>query len=400
MEAVKKIVYIANARLPTEKAHGFQICKMCEAFARNGAEVELWHPSRKQSHLRGKNIFDYYGILKLFRVKTVGNFDVVRFEPFFPKSIFKFIFFLHALIWGLCVAIAARNQKADLYFTRDSQVGFWLVWLGLPTVYEGHLTPRRWQRRLVMATAKKPTLKLVVALADSIRQDFVYMGVPSEKVVVQVHGVDLALFQDLPTKRECRLRLSLPEGRPIVGYIGRFEAVGLEKGIPDLVRAMKSLPSVDGIEPLLLCVGGPMNSVPEYYDLALRIGIAEKRLLFMDRVPNWEVPYWIRACDVVLLPLSQKFASDAGMMPLKLFEYMAAEVPIMASDLPSIREILRHGDNAWLVEPGSPKALAEGVVSVLSDPLLCTRIANQAHEEAKKYSWENRASEILRNVKL
>ena len=41
-----KLIYIANSRIPTEKAHGFQIAKMCESFSRAGAETELWLPSR------------------------------------------------------------------------------------------------------------------------------------------------------------------------------------------------------------------------------------------------------------------------------------------------------------------------------------------------------------------
>ena len=62
------MIYIANARLPTEKAHGYQICKMCETFAENSVDVELWHPARNQtlSELRAKSVFDYYGIRPFF----------------------------------------------------------------------------------------------------------------------------------------------------------------------------------------------------------------------------------------------------------------------------------------------------------------------------------------------
>lgn len=400
---IQRLIYIANARLPTEKAHGFQICKMCETFADNGMDVELWHPSRNQtlSEFRAKSVFDYYGIRRIFRVKTVPNVDVVRLQPFFPKSIFKYVFFLHALMWGLYVAIVARKEKADLYFTRDSQVAYWLVRLGLPTIYEAHLTPRRGQRWLLTAIANKPMLKLVVALANSIREEFFYLGFPHEKIIVQGHGVDLSLFRDLPPRRECRGRLGLPLERIIIGYIGRFEAAGQERGIPDLVQAMKYLPSFDGIEPLLLCLGGPMNPVPAYYDLARRMGIAEERLLIIDRVPNSEVPYWIRACDLLLLPLSQEIASSSGSSPLKLLEYMATGACIIASDLPSIREVLRHGESGWLVGAKSPttaldsEALAKAINYLMCDDGLRTRIASEARKTAASYALGARVSSIL-----
>ena len=400
---LRRLIYITNARLPTEKAHGYQICKMCEAFAENGVDVELWHPFRNQtlSELRAKSVFDYYGIRRIFRVKTLANVDVIRLESFFPKSIFKYVFFLHALMWALYVAIAARKEKADLYFTRDSHIAYWLVRLGLPTIYEAHLAPKRGQRRLLTAISNKPMLKLVVALTDSIREELFYLGFPHEKIIVQGHGVDLSLFHDLPPRRECRSRLDLPLGRIIIGYIGRFEAAGQGKGIPDLVQAMKYLPSFEGTEPLLLCVGGPMSLVPAYYDLARRIGIAEERLLIIDRVPNSAVPYWIRACDLLLLPLSQKSASTVGSMPLKLLEYMAAGACIIASDLPPIREVLRHGESGWLVEARNPtdaldsEALAKAINYLMCDSGLRTRVANEARKTAASYAWGARVSSIL-----
>ena len=81
--------------------------------------------------------------------------------------------------------------------------------------------------------------------------------------------------------------------------------------------------------------------------------------------------------------------------PLKLFEYMAAGRPIVASDLPSLREVLRHGDNAWLVQPDDPAALAQGIQHLLAEPALAARLAAQAQEEVQAYTWEQRAERIL-----
>lgn len=365
---------------------------------RSGMEVMLMHPYRHQFDpaLRERSVFDYYSINPLFQVRTLPNLDLVRWERFFPHGTFMPVFFFHALLWGLYAVLIARKERADLYFTRNSEVAFWLVQLGLPTVYEAHLVPRRAQRWLLQAIAKKPSLTLIVALTSSIRQQLLQLGLLPEKVVVLPHGVDLTLFQDLPSKEECRKRLSLPRDRPIIGYTGRFQTVGMEKGIPELVEAMANLSSLNGKEPLLVCVGGPMETVPPYLNLARRLGIPEHRLKFVDHVPNWEVPYWIRACDVVVQPLTLSYVRQVGnVMPLKLPEYMAAGVPIVATDLPSVREVLRHGENAWLVEPGNPEALAEGIRCMLCDEGLSRRIGNRSRQSANQYTWERRASTIL-----
>ena len=341
--SVKRIVYLANARLPTEKAHGYQICKMCEAFVQNGVEVVLMHPERHQSdpRLREQSVFDYYGIQRRFEVRALRNWDVVRLNVVIPNRLFTPIFFAHALIWGLYAVLVARKERADCYYTRDSAIAYWLVRLGLPTVYEAHVVPRWGQYLLLKSIARSPAIRLVIVITSFIRERLLGMGFPPEKVMVLPDGVDLSLFENLPFKEECRQHLGLPKDRPIIGYIGRFRTLEMEKGIPQLIGAMALLPRIQGEEPLLLCVGGPMDAVPGYLELARQLGVPQERLRFVDRVPNTEVPYWIRACDVVTIPWPWTEFSAYFTSPLKLFEYMAAGVPIVASDLPSIREVLQ-----------------------------------------------------------
>jgi glycosyltransferase involved in cell wall biosynthesis len=277
-------------------------------------------------------------------------------------------------------------------------VAFWLLRWGLPTVYEAHVVPKQGQRWLLQHMARHPALRLMVVLTSCMRERFVEMGFPAQKVAVFPDGVDVALFEDLPSREACRRRLELPRHRLIIGYIGRFHTLEMEKGIPELVQAMAHLPSMNGIEPLLLCVGGPTDAVPAYLDLARRFGVPAHRLQFVDRVHTRECPFWMRACDVVTIPWPWTEFSAHFTSPLKLFEYMAAGVPIVASDLPSLREVLRHGENAWLVEPGSAQALAEGIGELLSDAQLQQELAHKALQEVRVYTWRERARHILKSL--
>ena len=108
---MRRLVYIANARLPTEKAHGYQISKMCEAFALNGAEVVLLHPYRHQAdpQLVGRTVFDYYGIKPIFQVKTLKNLDVVVLNRFIPDRIFTPIFFCPRLHLGIPCSLGGET---------------------------------------------------------------------------------------------------------------------------------------------------------------------------------------------------------------------------------------------------------------------------------------------------
>jgi glycosyltransferase involved in cell wall biosynthesis len=397
---LKRIVYLANARLPTEKAHGYQICKMCEAFEHNGVEVVLMHPDRHQfdPRLREQSVFDYYGIQRRFEVRTLPNWDVVRLSVIIPNRLFTPIFFAHALIWGLYAVLIARKERADCYYTRDSAIAYWLVRLGLPTVYEAHVVPRRGQYFLLKSIARSAAIRLVIVITSFIRERFLAIDFPPEKVMVLPDGVDLSLFENLSSKEECRQHLGLPEDRPIIGYIGRFRTLEMEKGIPQLIGAMALLPRIQGEEPLLLCVGGPMVAVPRYLELARQVGLPQERLRFIDRVPNTEVPYWIRAFDVAVAPFPNNEHYAYFMSPLKLFEYMAGGVPIVASDLPSIREVLQHSKSSWLVRANDLEALAEGIRHLLNSRPLRQCLAEQARQAVNRYTWISRARVIVPRV--
>ncbi|MDP7691774.1 MAG: glycosyltransferase, partial [Vicinamibacterales bacterium] len=97
--------------------------------------------------------------------------------------------------------------------------------------------------------------------------------------------------------------------------------------------------------------------------------------------------------DVLVLPTvatpSARYTS-----PLKLFEYMASGRPIVASDLEPIREVLTDGQNARLVPPGEPAALATAVRELLADPAQAEQLARTAFEQASSYSWSRRADRI------
>jgi glycosyltransferase involved in cell wall biosynthesis len=172
----------------------------------------------------------------------------------------------------------------------------------------------------------------------------------------------------------------------------------MEKGIPELVEAMAHLRAIDGKEPLLLCVGGPMEVVPSYLNLAESLGVPEHRLQFVDRVANSQVPYWIQTFDLAVAPFPNKEHYAYFMSPMKLFEYMASGVPIVASDLPSIREVLRHGENALLVKPNHPKLLVKNLEQILDNYNLARGLGNLAQANVQVYTWENRAKKMLTNV--
>jgi glycosyltransferase involved in cell wall biosynthesis len=375
------ILYTANARLPSEKAHPYQIIKTCEAFVENGIDLELILPFRVQ---RRVNIWKYYGIKERFKIKRLPSLDLIWINLLVSHPL---PFFIQATSFAFFATIYALFRKADIYYTRDRYFAFLFCYLKSKKkiYYEAHQF-----EPIISMLAKKGRIDRLVVNTERLKERMAKQGVPREKIVYAPNGVDLKLFKNL-SRSFARKKLLLPH-KTIIGYVGQFHTVGVEKGINDLIRAFKIVK--EKVDCILCLVGGPKKMIKEYSEFARREGLEEEDIIFVGQVPPHRVPLYLYSFDVCVMPFPWTEHYAYYMCPIKLFEYMASRRPIVASDLPAIRSFLNE-EKAVLVKPGSPSALAEGIEKVLSDKELAKKIAEKAFSEVHKYSWSRRVKRVL-----
>jgi glycosyltransferase involved in cell wall biosynthesis len=162
------------------------------------------------------------------------------------------------------------------------------------------------------------------------------------------------------------------------------------KGVEILLEALALVPGVRG-----LIVGGheAEPDLDRVRALAERLGIAA-RVTFTGLVAPARVPDLLRSATILALPNPASAISNRFTSPLKLFEYMAAGRAIVASDLPSVREILHDGVDALLVAPGDANALAGAIRRLVAEPALAEQLGRRAAEAAPGYSWSRRAERL------
>jgi glycosyltransferase involved in cell wall biosynthesis len=382
-----ELVYLANARLPTEKAHGLQIVKMCEAFAQAGASVELVVPRRVNTpQMQGVgDLWAYYGLTSRFTLIRLPCLDWpwlahVGLEPFW----FRWIecTFGFSVLWYL---IQRPGPKRDLIlYTRDDYLALWLLRfkqrLGLRVFFEVHDTHgQSWARRFLGTDG-------LIAITHGHKQEFVEAGLPPERCLVAPHGVDPSRLVGLPDRAQARKQLNLPADASLVCYTGHLFP---SKGVYTLVESAGQLP-----EARFVIVGGMPQDVQALHRFAASRHVANVQ--FVGHVPPTQVPLYQAAADVLVLPSSGREAISAHYAsPLKLFEYMAAGRPIVASGLPSIREVLTDGLDALLVAPDDPDALANGIRRILSSAELAASLGTAAQRKVMDFTWQKRAQDIL-----
>lgn len=382
------LLYIGNNRLPSEKADGLYVMKLCEAFAKEGVSVTLLVPKRINPIL--DDPFLYYGVKKNFSIRAVSSFDLLFFSKM-PIPLMKLFFLLQAATFGISADFFAKQwiasgEERKIIISHEPYTLFFLSFFSrfsalVPVAFDLHIGAKQnffWRHVCKAATH-------FFVLTAGVGETLKILGTRAP-ITISPDAVDLELFGRDCDKDAARRALNLPSLSYICVYAGHLY---LWKGIDTILDSAQFLPS----DVILYCVGGTDEDIARRkLQIAQR---AIKNVIIVGRKPHQEISQWLCAADVLLLPNSGKEAiSRLYTSPMKMFEYMASGKPVVASRLPSIIEILNE-TNAELVESDNPRALADGIVRLKNNLIRAEQIAKQAKKDVVRYSWEEKAKNML-----
>jgi len=186
-----------------------------------------------------------------------------------------------------------------------------------------------------------------------------------------------------PPDRRFQRLLGLSDGTFVVLYQGGLSP---ERGIEQLIEAMREVPDA-----ALVLMG--YGSIRERLQGLATDPDLGGRVRFAPAVPPDELLDWIAASDVVAMPIQPSTLNHRLTTPNKLFEAMAAGVPVVASDLPGMAPIVRETGAGVLVDPTDPSAIAAAIRRLLGDPRERTAMADRALAAAhESYNWERQAA--------
>lgn len=376
-----KLLFVANIRLPTEKAHGIQIMKMCESFALQGVSVELLVP-RRFNPIK-TDPFVYHGVNPIFRIRRYFTLDLV--------SLGKLGYYVYLGVSMLSLNLFLLGRK--LFHPNDTTVvyvrGEPILFLDFisrfiyPVFWETHIKPPKYLSSYLRSVA---FVKGVVTVTDFYKkelQDFY-------KVKPRVHwapdGVTISDFDIALSASGARTKLGLPQDKKIALYTGSFYLYDY-KGVDVLIESARHLPD----DYLVLLVGGSKKDI----ERIIGSGVNLDNIKLISHVPHADIPIYLRSADVLVLPnkkgdeISEKYTS-----PLKLFEYMAAKKPIVSSGTICLLEIL-HDTNAYIFEASNSRMLAEAIVEAVNNTQKSKSLSEQAFIDVGNLTWEKRARGIM-----
>lgn len=370
--------YVANARMPNEKAHGIQLAQQCEAFVAQGIDLELVLP--KQKNTTKDSIESFYSLEKKIPVHTLsvvhlGNSCLafnLRSLSFGISSFFYLLF----KTWRETVVV----YTIDL----DQFSFFLLPLLAAPVFFEIHGSKKRNPFLVFFLKRVRGVITNSRGVAAKLQADF---GLAKEKMITAPNGIDPVLFPSKLSKQEARKALGIPLDRAVAVHTGQFYDW---KGLSIIVEAAALVPNT-----LFYVVGGTEAG----FRAATNVENIPSNVLCMGHKPLREIPVWVAAADVALVLGTKKNTySYLETSPMKIFEFLAAGCPMVVSDTPANREVV-SGREAFLYEPDDAHSLAVSIgVAVTGKDSL--QKAAFGKEKAKEYTWSERTKKIMEFVSL
>lgn len=380
---LRKILYIANIRIPTEKAHGQQIMTMCYNFAKKNVDIRLLVPTKFNQNFKHLDVFEYYKINKIFNLKKIFTIDP-RFFLHLPGNLYlkaQAIFFIISLFFYFLF----KPIKNDIVYTRDEYLLPFLLKFSKYVVWEGHYLPKRinFFKKYFMQCHK------IIVLTQEIKKELIRIGINESVILVSPDAVDLEIFDIDIDQNKARNILGLPKDKILLGYTGSLETMGLSKGVDLILEILNYLDN----KFYFIAVGGDKVSIEKYQKIAKDFNCLDK-VLFVEKVSQDELAIYQKSFDILIMPFPDIKHYRSYMSPLKMFEYMTAKKPIVSSDLPSIREILDEND-CMFYNAGDSKDLLTKIKFLADNQELANRLSLNCHDKVQNFTWKKRSEKIL-----
>jgi glycosyltransferase involved in cell wall biosynthesis len=375
------LLYVSNGNIPSRWAHTVQIMKMSEAMSNQVPGFALLIAGDAPTLVRGnKGLLDRYGVQRRFRILKLpmawrlpeGALNRSNWRAFSQRA-----------------RTVARWLRPHVVMTRCHESADYALRDGLRVIFETHDGPGHPKTmRYIERFARDPNLLGVVTTSEVLKQAFVDAGVSDTLVLAVPNAADVTRFDrafpNVAVARGlARQQLGLSSADHIALYAGSLMAY---KGVGILINAAALTPDVR-----FLVVGGDADAVAHWRDQAW----IPSNIEFVGFVKGQALQAYFAAADVCLVPNSKTDRTARWTFSLKMYEYMAARRPIIASDIPSLRDALAHGERGLLVPPDDGGALRDAIYKLRAQPDLAEGLAARGRAWAESWTWDDRARRVM-----
>ncbi len=363
------IFYFSGAKLPSRSPQSVHCMKMAQALSKAGHTVTLF--AKTLNETAPEDLFKIYGVDQNFKVHLSPNVGLP---------------FLSGARRMMEISRKLNNlQNPDLVYGHDAVAITLFAPDHTPIVFEAHSVPQDTARRnAFQKLLKNPNLSGIVVASEILKNELLnqFPGMNTDDILVIHEGADI--LEDVSA-------ISL-KGRKDVFKIGYAGSLTPGKGLGLLSRVAALRPEFD-----FHVIGGNEDEIAQH-----ELENGQENLYFYGYKNHADIPAYLLACDVLVAPYQHRALMRTGQQamrwisPMKLFEYMAARKPILASALPTIEDILSDEETALLLNASDEEEWVKALDRLKNNPKDAEYIAeNGYHMLQDHYIWDKRASTLI-----
>ena len=349
-----------------------------------------------------------------YKVKLIGTTEATRHEtiqldgieilrlpllrlPIISTSDIKF---LRLLLYGLRIlwySIQVRNTKADIYHVHDFE-----------PLLIGYLLSKRYHSKLVYDSHElywgrfrlpwwgEPLRKLLTKLESFLahRTDYVITvshGL-SQELSTRFKPKSIAVVRNISEishthcTRNLRRDANIPDDAKIIVHTGNL--LPIKRRFDEIIMSMQLLPAN-----IYLVFVGTGKLLPHLLQLSKQLNLSS-RVKFLPPVHPHEVVPYIKGCDIGIVSIPPDTPSSHHVLPNKLFEYIAAALPIVSGNLPEVQAIVKSYDIGVIFHSYEPHSIAAAIKKAL-EPTNYIRFKHNIKKAHKELNWQVEQHKLL-----
>lgn len=391
MRHVVVMVTTSYPRFPGDTVGTFME-PIAREVARRGHEVHVvapWHPLVRRGGRENGVRFHFFKYAPLPQLNVFGYAGGLRADTHLKGSAIAAAPVALAMGWQAAWRVARKVRATVMH-------GHWVIPGGViatfaaggrPVVISLHgsdvFVAERYRLARMMARGAFRRAGWITACSDDLRTRAIALGAPADRIEVVPYGVDAARFRpDADARDATRAALRLGADDPLLFAVGRLVQ---KKGFDYLIDATVAL--LTRWPRLHLVIAGSGDLEGALRARAEALGVAD-RVRLPGAINQQEVPAWLAAADVVVVPSIHDEAGNVDGLPNVVLEALASGTPLVATRIGGISAVARDGETALLVPERDAGALARAIERLLTDAGERKRLGVAAREEASERGWD------------
>ncbi|GJL80294.1 MAG: hypothetical protein NPINA01_32830 [Nitrospinaceae bacterium] len=378
-----RLFYFARIDIQYEDASARHVLEFCRQFADMGHSVTLFVPALGPPR-KVENV-------SVVTIPCLSRKSAVTFFSFYCSLFFYFLYY-------------ACKLKPDVVYTRHQQMEWLVTWLryllnfkyvievnGLSSVeLKINDSPgwiqgiTRWMEYFVFRMPHRMVTSSV-QIRDILCETY---GLKPDHFFAVSNGANPEIFRPMD-KKECRERLQLDEDKIYLIFIGSLKKW---HGLQQIVLAMPEL--IAKFPDIHLMIVGKGEQQAAVEKVVAENHLNDRVTLFGEKAFE-EVPYYINAADICL----GSFTDKPGISPLKIYDYMACEKPIVSNAVGGMEDLFQEYKIGKLVDSQEPQAWVEPITALIEDPDAAREFGKNGRQAVlKEFNWKSICERIAKTL--